>query len=172
MDIGRLSERLMGMDDETWARHSNPLSGWSRVSCLPLLALAIWSRVWFGWHALWFVGLVFIWIWLNPRLFKPPETQDAWMTQGVLGERIWLSRASQPIPLHHEKVSRLLNIASGLSVLVLGFGLWKLDLGFTLAGLLTSMGAKLWFLDRMVWLKRETESDLSESSPSKKSDSQ
>lgn len=153
MDIGRLSERLMGMDDVAWARHSNPLSGWSRMSILPLLALAIWSRVWLGWHAIWIVVLVVVWTWANPRMFGPPQSNDAWMTQGVLGERIWLARASHPIPRHHERVARLLNIAAGVGVLVLAIGLWKLDIGLTLAGLITAMGAKLWFLDRMVWLK-------------------
>lgn len=153
MDIGRLSERIMGMDDVAWARHSNPLSGWSRVSILPLLALAIWSRVWLGWHAIWIVVLVVVWTWANPRMFGPPQSNDAWMTQGVLGERIWLARASHPIPRHHERVARLLNIAAGVGVLVLAIGLRKLDIGLTLAGLITAMGAKLWFLDRMVWLK-------------------
>jgi hypothetical protein len=157
MDIGRLSERLMGMDDETWVRHSNPLSGWSRVSILPLMALAIWSRVWLGWYALWIIALVVAWTWLNPRLFGPPDTNDAWMTQGVLGERIWLARASQSIPHHHIKVTRLLNVTAGISIIVLGFGLWNLDPGLTLAGLITAIGAKLWFLDRMVWLRNEIE---------------
>mgnify|MGYP000427418669 CR=1 FL=1 len=41
MDIGKISERIMGMDDATWQRHSNPLSGWSRVSILPLITLAV-----------------------------------------------------------------------------------------------------------------------------------
>lgn len=162
MDIGRLSERMMGMDDATWARHSNPLSGWSRVSALPLLALAIWSRVWLGWYALLLIALVVLWIWLNPRLLEPPKSDDAWMTQGVLGERIWLARATHPVPRHHVQVARLLNIFAGLGVLFLALGLWRLDFGFTLAGLSVAMGAKLWFLDRMVWLKSETTGDLLE----------
>lgn len=78
------------------------------------------------------------------------------MTQGVLGERIWLTRATHPIPRQHEKVARLLNIAAGIAILILGLGLWRLDLGLTIAGLTIAMGAKLWFLDRMVWLKTET----------------
>lgn len=155
MDIGRIAEKIMGMDDTTWARHSNPLSGWTRVSILPLLALGIWSRTWFGWHASWIVALLLVWTWLNPRLFSPPTSNDAWMTQGVLGERIWLARASNPIPDHHAKVALLLNTISGISVLVLGYGLWKFDFGLTLAGLIAAMGAKLWFLDRMVWLRSE-----------------
>jgi hypothetical protein len=96
--LGRLSERMMGMNDATWARHSNPLSGWSRVSALPLLALVIWSRVWLGWYSLLLIAVVVLWIWLNPRLFSPPKSDNEWMTQGVLGERIWLARATQPTP--------------------------------------------------------------------------
>ena len=157
MDIGRLLERIMGMDDATWARHSNPLSGWSRVPILPLLALAIWSRVWLGWHAIWIIAIVVLWTWINPRLFRPPETDDAWMTQGVLGERIWLARTSHPIPRHHERIARLLNIAAGLGALILAIGLWRLDFGLTLAGLFTAIGAKLWFLDRMVWLRKDSD---------------
>ena len=61
-----------------------------------------------------------------------------------------------PIPRHHVRMTRLLNIAAGLAVLILAIGLWRLDLGLTLAGLFTAMGAKLWFLDRMVWLKIDT----------------
>lgn len=158
MDIGRLSERLMGMDDVTWARHSNPLSGWSRVSILPLLASAVWSRDWWGWHSVWAIILVLAWTWANPRMFGPPQSNDAWMTQGVLGERIWMARSTHPIPLHHDHTTRLLNMFAGLGVFILAIGLWMLDFGLTIAGLSVAMGAKLWFLDRMVWLKAEHDS--------------
>ena len=166
MDIGQLSERTMGMDDATWARHSNPMSGWSRISILPLLTLAIWSRVWLGWHAIWFIALVLLWTWANPRMFGPPKSDVAWMTQGVLGERIWLARLTLSIPRHHEKTTRILNIVAGFGVLMLGLGLWILDFGLTLAGLVTAMGAKLWFLDRMVWLKAETSAASAQTSTS------
>lgn len=160
MDIGCLSERLMVMDDDTWARHSNPLSGWSRLTVLPLFAFAICSRDWLGWHSVWAVLLVAAWTWANPRLFRAPTTHDAWMTQGVLGERVWLARSTSPIPRHHEQMTKMLNILAGLGVLILAIGLWKLDFGLTLAGLSVAMGAKLWFLDRMVWLNSETTGDL------------
>jgi hypothetical protein len=48
MNIAKLLERLMGMDDATWARHANPWSGWTRVTIVPLLSSANWSRVWLG----------------------------------------------------------------------------------------------------------------------------
>lgn len=152
MKIAEFSERLMGMDDTAWERHANPWSGWTRVPILPLLCIAIWSRVWFGWGCLWLIAAIMVWTWLNPRLFSPPKHNDAWMTRGVRGERLWLAQKTDPIPKHHANVGKLLNIVAGIGVLVLGYGLWRFDLGWTLAGLIAAMGAKLWFLDRMVWL--------------------
>ncbi|MDG1439078.1 MAG: hypothetical protein P8P98_08855 [Emcibacteraceae bacterium] len=160
MDIGKISERFMGMDDATWARHSNPLSGWSRVSILPLMALAVWSRVWLGWDCLWLIVIVALWTWYNPRLFKPPKSQSAWMTQGILGERIWLAQKQTPIAAHHVRITRILNLVSGIGLFILIIGLWRFDLGFTIAGLVLSMGAKLWFLDRMVWIKADTDKTI------------
>jgi hypothetical protein len=43
---------------------------------------------------------------------------------------------------------------------MLAIGFWMLDFGLTLAGLSVAMGAKLWFLDRMVWLNSEATGDL------------
>ena len=155
LDIGRITERAMGMDDATWARHANPWSGWTRVTILPLFALAIWSRVWIGWWALLSLILLVFWTWINPRLFAEPKSLDSWMSQAVLGERVWLARGEDRIPQHHQTMTRLLNTTAVIGVAVLAFGLWALDLGFTIAGLISSIGAKLWFLDRMVWLKHE-----------------
>jgi len=157
MDVGRATERLMGMDDAAWERHANPWSGWTRVSILPLLALAIWSRVWLGWWSLAPVAVLIVWTWLNPRVFPPPRSVNNWMSQGVLGERIWLARNADPIPPHHQRMAVILSVASGFGVALLIWGLVLLDPGLTVAGLVLSMGGKLWFLDRMVWLKADTE---------------
>lgn len=87
------------------------------------------------------------------------------MTKGVLGERVWLAKATTPIPGHHAKTGRLLNIAAGMGVVILIYGLWQLDLGWVGAGLVATCGAKLWFLDRMVWLLTDM-SDVSNLAPS------
>ena len=79
----------MGMDDRAWQRHANPWSVWTRIlTPLPLLALAVWSRVWLGWGALWPVALALGWIWLNPRLFPAPARLDGWAAAAVMGERV------------------------------------------------------------------------------------
>lgn len=36
------------MDNDTWKRHANPWCFWTRLTVIPLLFLAIWSRVWLG----------------------------------------------------------------------------------------------------------------------------
>lgn len=85
--------QLMAMDDVVWARRANPWSGWSRVSILPSLAPALRSRVWIGRRAIVVVGAMFLWPWLNPRLFPAPTSIDNGMSKGVLGERVWSLRA-------------------------------------------------------------------------------
>lgn len=155
MDIGKFSERIMSMSEEDWQRHMNPWSGWSRLSVLPLLVIAIWSHIWISWGAIVPIILVLGWTWINPRLSKAPHATDNWMSQGIMGERIWLAKKQVPIPDHHAKTTMVLNVANGVGLIILAGGIWSLDIGVTLAGMILSMGSKLWFLDRMVWLKND-----------------
>lgn len=152
---GRIAAKLMRMDEASWTRHTNPWSGWTRLTTLPLLSLAIWSRVWLGWWALLPVAIVLVWIWLNPRIFSAPLRTDNWMSRGVLGERIWLESHAR-VPAHHRRMARNLSVGSFLGLMVLGWGLIKLDLGFTVAGLAVTSLTKLWLIDRMVWLERDS----------------
>ena len=36
--------RSFSMSEETWQRHANPWSVWTRFTALPLIILAAWSR--------------------------------------------------------------------------------------------------------------------------------
>ena len=151
MDVYRGAERLMAMDDAAWARHANPWSGLTRFTALPLLALAVWSRVWLGWAALVPVALAAGWVWLNPRLFGPPATRDHWMSRAVLGERVFLEHRGA-VPDHHRRAAHLLTWASVPGLALLAWGLWALWWEGVVFGTVLAMLPKTWFCDRMVWL--------------------
>lgn len=145
-------ERLMGMDAASWQRHANPLSVYTRYIALPLLALAIWSRVWIGWWSLLPVAAAIAWTWLNPRLFPVPASTRSWASRSVLGEQVWLRRKAIPIPPEHARAALLLSLANGLASLVVVYGLICLDAVATVVGTMLVILMKTWFLDRMVWL--------------------
>ena len=90
--------KLFSMTDEVWEKHANPWSVWTRFSALPLLAVAIWSRLWIGPWAWALLSVTIYWIWINPRLFKKPLSTDNWASKAVLGERVWLNRKCIPVP--------------------------------------------------------------------------
>jgi hypothetical protein len=153
-DVFRSLERLMAMDDRVWRRHANPWSGWTRVAILPLFVLAVWSRVWIGWWALVAVALVVVWTWANPRVFPEPRSHDAWMSRGVLGERVLLEHRAE-IPAGHARAANVLSWLAAPGAVLMAWGLWVLWWEGAVFGALLTMLPKLWFLDRMVWLHRD-----------------
>lgn len=156
MNLEKAVSDAFGLDDEGWARHANPLSGWSRVfTGLPLLVLAIWSRVWLGWWALVPVAIALIWVVVNPKLFAPASSDESYISKAVLGERFWTRRAEFPIPSHHVVPIRLLNGIAAAGAVPLIWGLVVLDIWILLFGVAVAWGGKMWFLDRMVWLYQD-----------------
>lgn len=152
MGLVKSSETLMSMDDRVWRRHANPWSVWSRViTPLPLLALAIWSRVWLGWGALVPLAAVVLWIWWNPRAFPEPSDFRSWTARGVMGERVYLHHRSTIEPHHIRPCQTLLGV-SGLGVLPFAYGLWQLDIWAVITGIAVILLAKMWFVDRMAWV--------------------
>lgn len=151
MDLMRGAERLMRMDEEAWRRHANPLSGLTRFSVLPLLALAVWSRAWIGWWCLAPIAGALAWNWINPRLFAPPERLDRWMSRAVLGERIYLGHRADVAP-HHRRAATWLALASLPGLVVLVWGLAALWWEGAVFGTVLTIVPKVWFCDRMVWI--------------------
>lgn len=148
----KLAEKGMTMNDETWKKHANPLSVWTRVATLPFYVLAIWSRVWIGWYALIPLILLAIWTWYNPRAFPKPKTTKYWGSKGTFGERVFLNRKTIAIPAHHERAANILTAIAMIGAVILGYGLYVLDLWMTITGASLVYLGKMWFLDRMVWL--------------------
>lgn len=155
MDIFKASERMMRMDDAAWLRHANPWSVWTRFAVLPLICLAVWSRVWLGWWSLVPIAAALFWVWYNPRAFPPPERTDSWAARGTFGERIFLEHRKGCIRAEHIRVATVLTLLAASGVPILIFGLWALDFWATVCGVLVIGGFKAWFVDRMVWIYDE-----------------
>ena len=154
-DIYRAAERLMGMQDADWRRHANPLSVWTRFTCLPLLVLAIYARQWVGWWSLPLVALATVWTWVNPRAFPPPSDFGSWASRGTLGERIFLARDRYGVAAHHVRAAHILTGLSALGALILAYGLVVLNPWATVLGVVATVLPKVWFVDRMVWIHAE-----------------
>lgn len=152
---GRAVARLFRMDERTWERHASPWSVWTRVATFPLLLLAVWSHAWIGLWALPAVGLVVVWLWLNPRLFPPPARRDSWSAMATFGERVWLNRKAVPIPSHHARMANCLSLVAALGAVPAFTGAFLNDLPMTVTGAALVMLGKLWFCDRMVWLYQD-----------------
>jgi len=163
MSVFRGAERLMGMDDAVWRRHANPWSVWTRFTVLPLIVLAIWSRVWLGWFCLVPLVLALFWAWWNPRAFAPAGDLDNWASRAVLGERVFLHNRGG-VADHHVAWARVLAAMSFPGLLLLVWGLWALDPLAAICGTILTVLPKVWFCDRMVWLYqdwlRDTGKDL------------
>ncbi len=161
MDITRFAEKLMSMNDESWQRHSNPWSVYTRFTILPLMSLAFWSREWLGCFSLVPILMSFIWVWINPRLFNVPSNTHNWASMGTFGERLYLARNTKPIPEHHVKPAIVLQVMSGLGLPIFIYGLYSLNIWLVVLGNMWIMLFKAWFVDRMVWLFKDmSEGDL------------
>jgi len=153
MTLERRIAAAFALDDEGWARHANPWSGWTRfVTVLPLLVLAFWSRTWIGWWSLPLIAAALAWTWANPRAFPAARSDEPWMTRGVLGERFWTGRDVNPVPRHHRLVPHLLNGATAAGGVLVVLGVSLLAPWPTLLGIVVVIGGKLWYIDRMAWL--------------------
>jgi len=64
-------------------RHTNPLSGWTRIIAFFLIPFPIWTQDWY----LLLVLLAFFAV--NPILFPEPKSKNSWMSKSILGEEIW-----------------------------------------------------------------------------------
>ncbi len=146
--------RLFGLKGETWMRHANPVSVWTRFAVLPLLAVSIWSRDWIGWWSLVPVALSLVFMMVNPLLFPKPASTRNWASKGVFGERIWADRTTVELPeqFRSSAVANVSYLFQMVGMAVLAYGLVELDVVAVVSGLVIVQCAKAWFIDRMVLL--------------------
>lgn len=142
------------MTDETWRRHANPWSVWTRFAAIPLMITAVWSRAWLGWWCLAPVGAVLVWLWLNPRVFAPEDNPTRWAAKGIYGERLWLKQRGH-VPAGYRAVLRLVTVVAGTGFAVLTLGLVKLEIWPTAFGASLIVIGQLWRIDRLGMLFEE-----------------
>ena len=130
------------LEEFFWARHSNPNSGWSRVPTGPILVYAVYRRDW----CLLLAALV--WAAINPFLFSPPETEEAWMTRGVLAERWWVREEGHgTLGLTYPNVC---NTVSALAFAYTLYAAWRRHPVGTTLGTILSFGLKFWWIGVLV----------------------
>jgi hypothetical protein len=129
-------------EERFWRRHSDPKSGWSRAVLLPVLLFAVYHR------KPRLAGAALLFAAVNPVLFSPPETDDAWMTRAVLAERWWTrEREAGLFDLTHPNRLNLLNVPVSAYAFVAAYRRRPLRAG--LAGAV-SMGLKFRFVGALV----------------------
>lgn len=152
MSYDRVAAKLMSMSEIVWVHHANPWSVWTRIVMFPFWFLAIWSWVWIGWWSLILSGILAVWTWLNPRVFRPYVDDKPWSTRGVLGERIFMNRRNVPIPQEHLRAAHILSGLAGASMMGAIIGFVVAQFWLALGCWLLATALKIWFVDRMVWL--------------------
>lgn len=152
MNIEKGISKVFGLDDETWLRHANPKSVWTRFIILPFFVLAIWSRTWISWYALIPITVLVIWTAINPKFFKKPATTKSWSSKCVLGEKVWTNRKEIEVPNEHKTMINILTLIQLTGLVTLVFGLYYFNFWQTITGTVLIYLGKMWFLDRMVWL--------------------
>ena len=153
MQMGEKISGLFGLKGENWMRHANPASVWTRFAVLPLLAGSIWSRKWLGRRSLVPIAGSTVWLFVNPLVFKPPQSTRNWASKGVFGERIWVEHERSELPQQFQSVVPNAAIAyQAVGMIPLVYGLIALKAFPTIGGMLIVQGGKLWYIDRMVLL--------------------
>ena len=145
---------LFGLKGDSWMRHANAWSVWTRFAVLSLLILAVWSWDWIGWWSLGAVALVLVFLMVNPLLFRESGSTRNWASKSVFGEHIWSDRDTVELPrqFRDSKVPAVATAIQVAGVALLAYGLIELDLLTVAAGLVLTQTAKAWYLDRMVLL--------------------
>lgn len=128
------------MDRLFWSRHANPWSVWTLVAAYPTLILAVYRR-----NRPLLVGTL-LFVGMNPLVFAPPETDEAWATRVVLGEQVWIEQG-----IGSSTHTLFTAAAAPVYLFTVRSAVKRQPLSTTL-GIVASMGLMFLFFRRMVAL--------------------
>ena len=90
---------------------------------------------------------------VNPLLFPKPRSTRNWASRGVFGERVWSERNAVPPPPQFTVAAlRATYAIQTVGAVALTYGLVRLDVVDTVAGIVILQTAKAWYIDRQVLL--------------------
>lgn len=141
------------LTDEMWRRHANQWSVYTRFLAIPLLILAGWSRVSLGVWAAIPIGLVLVWLVINPYVFRPIDAPRNWIERGILGEKLWLR--GEVRDRAHRDVLRVLLFAAGFGLLTMLAGIVSLEPLSAVMGAALLAIAQFWRIRRYARLHDE-----------------
>lgn len=128
------------LSEETWSKHANPWSGWTRVLTMPLLGVGLYFHNWP------ILVLTIVWAVINPIVFSKPKSVNNWMSLGVIGEQLYLRDGKKV----KKDLPTLLNIINIPVFVVFVYFAWQQNLEASVLSALLVMTIKFWFIDRMV----------------------
>ncbi|WP_321481312.1 DUF6653 family protein [uncultured Bacteroides sp.] len=153
MTAERNIAKIFNLTDENWLKHANPWSVWTRYSILPCIVSSLWARLWIDWWCLIPLAISLLWTFYNPILFPKPKSTKNWASRAVFGEKIFMNRDKITLPeIHKSPIYKILNLLSGLGVLIAFISVYSYSFTGVLAGTALAYLGKSWYLDRMVWL--------------------
>lgn len=97
--------RIQQLRHRGFARHSHPVSAWTRLLTTPLVVAPFWTR-----RADVTAG-VLIWFAVNPFMTPEPADRSSFATRAILGEQRWLAQPRQ---------DRTISVLNGLGSVSLG----------------------------------------------------
>lgn len=144
--------RTMIDNESLWQRHESPVSVWWLVLMYPVFVLAIYRRS----RAL--GGVLLLSLATNLFVVSPPDTDDAWATRVVRGERVWLDRGL----LSSERELSVTTVGALVNLYTLRAALHRRPVE-TMVGTVASMVLMFLFFDRMAELYESTMDPRAES---------
>ncbi len=137
-------------EEEIWARHSNPKSGWSRMAAGFVIVGALYHRKWSV------LGLTVLFLILNPVLFREPtEESDDWMYKVVRAEERWTNDGNCLIGLGYPQILNTVSIPVGLYGL---YAAYKRKPISTVVFPLVSQGLNQWCMKEIIEYYEEADS--------------
>ncbi|MEV0825022.1 DUF6653 family protein [Nonomuraea rubra] len=154
MKLTQAAAATFGLNEESWKRHANAWSVWTRMAgVLPILA-PIYFREELGWWALAPIAAGVIWMWINPHAFKPVLEPRRWAEKGIYGEKMYAADHSLAAEAHRPAIRWLIALAAaGLGIMV--YGLVTIEAWPSVFGLTLIFISQLWQIDRFVAIYEE-----------------